>query len=52
MRERKIEDQVSRDVIAGGCLLCSEDKPDHCHRRLVAEYLKEHWGDVEIRHLG
>ncbi len=51
MRERKIEDQVSRDVIAGGCLLCSEDKPDHCHRRLVAEYLKKHWGDVEIRHL-
>lgn len=52
MRERKIEEQVPPDVIADGCLLCSEDKPDHCHRRLVAEYLKEHWGDVEIRHLG
>lgn len=52
MRKRKIEDQVSRDLIAEACLLCSEDKPDHCHRRLVAEYLKEHWGDVEIRHLG
>ncbi|WP_206812081.1 DUF488 domain-containing protein [Paradesulfitobacterium ferrireducens] len=23
------------------CLLCSEDKPDHCHRRLVAEYIQE-----------
>ncbi len=51
MRGRKIEEGVSRDVIADGCLLCSEDKPDHCHRRLVAEYLKQHWGDVEIRHL-
>lgn len=51
MRERKIEDNVPRDVIADGCLLCSEQKPDRCHRRLVAEYLKEHWGDVEIVHL-
>jgi uncharacterized protein (DUF488 family) len=52
MRERNVEAQVSREVIAEGCLLCSEEKPDHCHRRLVAEYFKEHWGDVEIRHLG
>jgi len=36
----------------GGCLLCSEDKPHQCHRRLVAEYLRERWGDVEIEHLG
>jgi uncharacterized protein (DUF488 family) len=52
MEERKIEQAVPRDVIADGCLLCSEDKPHHCHRRLVVEYLKEHWGDVDIRHLG
>jgi uncharacterized protein (DUF488 family) len=52
MKERRIEETVPRDVVADGCLLCSEDKPHHCHRRLVAEYLKEHWGDVEIRHLG
>jgi len=51
MREREIEQAVSRDVIADSCLLCSEDKPDHCHRRLVVEYLKEHWGDVDICHL-
>jgi len=23
----------------GAVLLCSEDKPEHCHRRLAAEYL-------------
>ena len=28
------------------------DKPHHCHRRLVAEYLRKHWGNVEIAHLG
>ncbi len=33
------------------CLLCSEHEPDHCHRRLVAEYFKRHWGDVQIEHL-
>ena len=51
MRERRIETTVPRDLIGNGCLLCSEDKPHHCHRRLVAEYLKEHWGDVDITHL-
>lgn len=52
MKERRIEETVPRDVIAEGCLLCSEDKPHHCHRRLVAAYLKDHWGDVEVAHLG
>lgn len=52
MKQRRIEETVSREVIADGCLLCSEDKPHFCHRRLVAEYLKQHWGDVDIAHLG
>ena len=33
------------------CLLCSEPTPEHCHRRLVAEYLQREWKNVEIRHL-
>jgi uncharacterized protein (DUF488 family) len=51
MQSRHIEDSASRDMLDGGCLLCSEETPDRCHRRLVAEYLKDHWGDVEIEHL-
>lgn len=51
MRRREIEKKVPRNLVDDGCLLCSEDKPHHCHRRLVAEYLKDHWGDVEIKHL-
>jgi uncharacterized protein (DUF488 family) len=50
MRSRQIE-KTRRDILDRGCLLCSEEKPLHCHRRLVAEYLKEHWGDVEIEHI-
>jgi uncharacterized protein (DUF488 family) len=33
------------------CLLCSEDTPEHCHRRLVAEYLARHNSNIDIRHL-
>jgi len=51
MRERQIEREVSREVLGNACLLCSEDKPEHCHRRLVAEYLRDKWSDVEIVHL-
>ncbi|MCX5907310.1 MAG: DUF488 domain-containing protein [Deltaproteobacteria bacterium] len=51
MAQRKIEEKVQREVLDGACLMCSENKPDHCHRRLVAEYLKGKWGDVEIQHL-
>ena len=51
MKQRRIEEMVSREVIADSCLLCSEERPNHCHRRLVAEYLKQHWGDMEIHHL-
>lgn len=33
------------------CFLCSEPKPDFCHRRLAAEYFKEKHGNIEIIHL-
>ena len=33
------------------CLLCAEDTPDRCHRRLLAEYLAERISDLEIVHL-
>ena len=51
MERRRVEDKVSKDTINGGCLLCSEPTPEHCHRRLVAEYLKSRWGDLDIVHL-
>jgi len=33
------------------CLLCSEPTPEHCHRRLLAEYLAEQLGGIVIAHL-
>ncbi|NET09893.1 MAG: DUF488 domain-containing protein [Merismopedia sp. SIO2A8] len=51
MAERHIESTLSPELLNGSCLLCSEATPHHCHRRLVAEYLAQHWGNVSIRHL-
>jgi uncharacterized protein (DUF488 family) len=49
--EREVERRVSRELIDGGCLLCSEEAPNHCHRRLAAEYFAEKLGEIEIIHL-
>ena len=51
MRSRRIEQTVSREMLDNACLLCSEETPEHCHRRLVAEYLRDKWGNLEIEHL-
>jgi uncharacterized protein (DUF488 family) len=51
MEERQIEEKIEPALLDGGCLLCSEDKPHHCHRRLVVEYLQRRWGNLSIKHI-
>lgn len=52
MEERQIEKSFKPEMFKNSCLLCSEDKPHHCHRRLVCEYLNEKWGGVlNVQHL-
>jgi uncharacterized protein (DUF488 family) len=51
METRRIAETLAKALRDGDCLLCSEDTPEHCHRRLVAEYVQRHWGDVEGVHL-
>ncbi len=51
LRQRKIENILSRGELDRSCLLCSEDSAQNCHRRLVAEYLNETLGDIKIVHL-
>jgi uncharacterized protein (DUF488 family) len=51
METRRIAETLREQLLNGDCLLCSEDTPEHCHRRLVAEHLQERWADVEIVHL-
>lgn len=51
MEKRRIDEAIARDIVDQGCLLCSEHKPHHCHRRLVAEYLAQKWGQLDTQHL-
>lgn len=52
MSSRKIEDKLDPQILDGTCLLCSEDTPDQCHRRLVCEYLNSKWDTkLTVRHL-
>ena len=54
IRKRKIETLIKPAELDYACLLCSEPTPENCHRRLVAEYLRDKWADsvkIEIVHL-
>lgn len=51
LTSRKVEKSLSKELLTDGCLLCSEATPHQCHRRVVAEYLQQKWGDLEIVHL-
>jgi uncharacterized protein (DUF488 family) len=52
MRARRIEDRLDPALFAvPTVLLCSEATAEHCHRRLVLEYLQQQWGGIDIIHL-
>ena len=46
--KRAISKRYKATDFDGCCFLCSEETPEHCHRRLLAEYLKNH-SDEEVR---
>ena len=49
--QRQIQRHIMPQDMDMSCFLCSEAKADKCHRRLVAEYLAEHWQNISIHHL-
>jgi uncharacterized protein (DUF488 family) len=49
MAERRIEDYMHPEFFATPTvLLCSEATAEHCHRRLVLEYLQRKWGSGKL----
>ena len=45
LKERKVESVLSQDLLRGApVVLCSEHRPEFCHRRLALDYLGSHWG--------
>ncbi len=52
MRQRRVEEHLDRSFFGvPTVLLCSEATAEHCHRRLVLEYLQEEWADLTVEHL-
>ena len=52
MVERKIEKKLDPSQFSvRTVLLCSEAQADHCHRKLVLDYLQDKWGGLNISHL-
>ena len=51
LENRQAHHLVTPDELRNSCLLCSEPKPDKCHRRLVAEFLRSRFDGIEIYHL-
>ena len=52
LRERQVEKTLDRDIFeVPTVLLCSEARAEHCHRRLVLEYLDREWNGIRAVHL-
>ena len=52
LEERAADQHVERQLFdVPTVLLCSEPTAEHCHRRLVAEYLASKWEEVSVVHL-
>lgn len=52
LKNRQVEHLIEPKSFNGACLLCSEDTPHKCHRRLAAEYFQSCWNEtIEIVHL-
>jgi uncharacterized protein (DUF488 family) len=52
MAQRKVESTLRReDFATPTALLCSESTAENCHRRLVCQYLADHWPGLRAVHL-
>lgn len=53
MQERDMNSVLKKETldVDNVCLLCSEDIPKQCHRRLLAENYKQFDDSIDIIHL-
>jgi uncharacterized protein (DUF488 family) len=48
---RRVIEVITQAELADACLLCSEHKPERCHRRVAAEYFQAKLPRIQIVHL-
>jgi uncharacterized protein (DUF488 family) len=51
INKRNVVSLFNKDNLENTCFLCSEPTPKQCHRRLLVEYLKDHFSNIEIVHI-
>jgi len=51
LEERQVLKTLKPENFDRACLLCSEAKQDHCHRRLAAEWLRGKWEGMKVTHI-
>ena len=51
LSQRRVEQAFPQEFFESSVLLCSEATADRCHRRLIVDYLNEHWRDIRAVHL-
>ncbi len=51
INKRNVAKLFDEGTLDNTCFLCSEPTPEKCHRRLLVEYLKDHFPDIEIVHI-
>lgn len=49
--ERNVLKNISLEELDNAVFLCSEPTAEQCHRRLMAEYIAQHFDNIKIKHL-
>ena len=51
IKERNVIDDFTKKALDRACLLCAEPEPNHCHRKILSEYLAKNFTGITIEHL-
>ncbi len=51
LKQRNVLQNLQIGEFENACLLCSEHEPEHCHRKVLAEYIQGAYPQVEVVHL-
>ena len=51
IKKRNVKKLFKLSQLKDACFLCSEAKPDHCHRRLLSDFFMQKFKKLKVVHL-
>jgi uncharacterized protein (DUF488 family) len=53
LKKREVQNRINEILGLGTtiCFLCSEHRPEHCHRSILVDFIKQYSGEIEVNHL-